>query len=160
MYHHIYKRIYISFKVHNKMSKRKDFCNLSARQQRRRIVNLTNVNLLNKSNVNMNVNTNFDNVNMNVNTNVNTNFDNAAFMFNPKINNSDIEYKSKSTTYENDNGNFETINDMHIESDKNFAVKIQQIPTNNITYDLRSWILKYNISHAAANNLLQIFEKT
>ncbi|EFN60348.1 hypothetical protein EAG_01321, partial [Camponotus floridanus] len=56
-----------------------------------------------------------------------------------------------------DYSNFESLSD--IESDENFTVKMQNDSTHDITYDIRFWILKYNISHAAANDLLKILKK-
>lgn len=130
------------------MSKRKDFCDLSARQQRRRIVNLTNEVLLNRH----------DESNINVPINVN----NATFT--SVFNNSDNDMKyeattSKDMTYEDDRNFVEITSNSDTENDIDFALKMQNDMISDITNDIRSWIVKHNISHIATNDLLEILRK-
>lgn len=77
------------------MSKRKDFCDLSARQQRRRVLNLTNKILANESDES--------------NVNISINFNNTPFISTLNNKNDDIEVDNSQdmSTYENDYNVFE-----------------------------------------------------
>lgn len=130
------------------MSKRKDFCDLSVRQQRRRVLNLTNKIVESDAEK--------------LNVNVLTDFSNASFI--STLNNSaddNIETEnSQDMTHENDFNVFKMASnsDTSTKNDENFAFNIQN-EVSDITYDIRSWIVKHNITRAAANDLLEIFRK-
>lgn len=68
-------------------------------------------------------------------------------------------------TYEDDNNFFEIASDSDIEiasdtdNDIVFALRTQNDMIYDINNDIRSWIIKHNISHIAANDLLEILRK-